>query len=57
MARKKGLKTGDIYMIFGNRHKKTEFFYGDELEEYKKQGVITDIWTAFSRDQKEKIYV
>jgi len=30
--------------------------YGSEIEQYYKEGIITDLRKAFSRDQKEKIY-
>ena len=33
------------------------FFYKDEWFEYMKNGHLTKLTTAFSRDQKEKIYV
>lgn len=56
-AKRRGEKTGPVYLIYGNRHKDTEYLYEDELQEYKSEGVLTDIFTAFSRDQAHKIYV
>ena len=41
-------------MIFGNRNIKSDFFYRSEWESYKTN---LKLITAFSRDQKEKIYV
>ena len=48
---------GDIWLIFGERNSQSDFLYRDELLAYKKEGLITRLDTAFSRDQKEKIYV
>ena len=31
--------------------------FGPELEKFAEDGVITEMHSAFSRDQKEKIYV
>ena len=56
-AKRKGAKTGPIYLVYGNRHKDTEYLYENELKEYMSEGVLTDIYTAFSRDQAHKIYV
>ena len=57
MAKRRGDTCGELYMVYGNRHEKEEFLYADEIKGYKKEGVLTDYFTAFSRDQKEKIYV
>merc|ERR1712072_981058 len=34
----------------------TEYLFGDEIEQYHKDGVLTHLKKAFSRDQPEKIY-
>ncbi len=34
-----------------------DFLYGDEMNEFHKKGVLTEIDTAFSRDHEEKYYV
>lgn len=59
MAQKRAEPTGDMVLFFGARHKRTDFTYGDELEDYHSsgKGVLTNVITAFSRDQKDKIYV
>ena len=46
-----------MWLFFGDRNEATDFLYRDELEAFKDAGVLTKIDTAFSRDQKEKIYV
>lgn len=46
-------------LYFGARHEATEWSYGDEFESYQKEGTksLTNIRCAWSRDQKEKVYV
>ncbi len=46
-----------MWLFYGCRHKAKDYIFGDELEEYFKEGVLTELRPAFSRDQKEKIYV
>merc|ERR1712072_904728 len=55
--RRNGVKElGPMAMYFGTRTA-NEFLYGDEMEAYVKDGLLTDLYCAFSRDQPEKIYV
>ncbi len=49
--------TGKNWLFFGEVHEESTFFYKDEWFEYMKNGHLTKLTTAFSRDQKEKIYV
>ena len=49
--------TGKNWLFFGEQHAATDFYYQDELEEFQKQGVLTELSLAFSRDQQQKIYV
>jgi len=48
---------GKNWLFFGNPHESTDFLYKDELESMQADGTLTTLTTAFSRDQKEKIYV
>ena len=48
---------GKNLLFFGNPHAETDFLYEDQLGEMMKNGTLTKLTTAFSRDQKEKIYV
>ncbi len=48
---------GKAWLFFGEVSSKTDFFYGEEFNDYLKKGVLTNLTTAFSRDQAEKIYV
>ena len=48
---------GKNWLFFGDQKAATDFLYGEEFEEYQKQGFLTRLDTAFSRDQAHKIYV
>ena len=52
-----GKTMGDTILYFGCRRKAEDFIYEDELAEFTKRGSLTKLYTAFSRDQKEKVYV
>ena len=55
--KRKGAECGPMWLFYGCRYKAKDFIMGDELEAYHKEGVLTELRPAFSRDQKEKIYV
>ena len=48
---------GRTWLFFGDQHVATDFLYRDELEQYQKDGVLTKLDTAFSRDTDQKVYV
>ncbi len=48
---------GKTWLFFGDQHAACDFLYGDELQTMLKEGTLTRLDTAFSRDQSEKIYV
>jgi sulfite reductase (NADPH) flavoprotein alpha-component len=48
---------GKNWLFFGSQHEKCDFAYGDEFEVFGKEGVLTRLDCAWSRDQPEKIYV
>ncbi|MEW9670063.1 sulfite reductase subunit alpha [Ammoniphilus sp. 3BR4] len=48
---------GRSWLFFGDQHAASDFLYQDELEQYQKDGVLTKIDTAFSRDTAQKVYV
>jgi sulfite reductase (NADPH) flavoprotein alpha-component len=45
------------WLIFGERNVAHDFYFQDELEHWRQQGVLTRLNTAFSRDQVARIYV
>ena len=49
--------TGRNWLFFGEQHSATDFYYRDELQQYRDDGLLTDLDLAFSRDQDRKIYV
>uniref|UniRef100_A0A8C1JHC8 NADPH--hemoprotein reductase n=1 Tax=Cyprinus carpio TaxID=7962 RepID=A0A8C1JHC8_CYPCA len=52
-----GKEVGETILYFGCRHKNEDFLYQQELEEFERAGVLTQLNVAFSRDQEHKIYV
>jgi len=48
---------GKNWLVFGDRHFTTDFLYQAEWLKYKKNGILTRLDVAFSRDQEEKRYV
>jgi len=48
---------GKNWLFFGEQHFNTDFLYQTEWQQWHKDGVLDNIDVAFSRDQKEKIYV
>jgi len=55
--RRQGKPIGPMYYYFGSRHRAMEYMYGEELEAYLADGVLTHLGLAFSRDQKKKVYI
>ncbi|MGJ7922048.1 assimilatory sulfite reductase (NADPH) flavoprotein subunit [Neobacillus sp. LXY-4] len=49
--------TGAAWMFFGDQHFVTDFLYQTEWQKWIKDGVLTKMDVAFSRDQEEKVYV
>jgi len=48
---------GDCILFTGCRNRAVDYVYDDELEEFKNNGTLSQLFVAFSRDQEEKIYV
>lgn len=48
---------GKSWLFFGDQHFRTDFLYQTELQRHLKEGTLTKLSIAFSRDQEEKIYV
>lgn len=49
--------SGRNWLFFGEQHFVTDFLYQTELQNFLEMGVLSKLDLAFSRDQKEKIYV
>ncbi|CAE6390089.1 unnamed protein product [Rhizoctonia solani] len=52
-----GKPVGPLVYYFGSRHRSQEYLYGEELEAYIDDGIITHAGLAFSRDTKKKVYI
>jgi len=50
-------ETGDNWLFFGEQRQALDFLYKDQLEGMHKDGHLTHLHTAFSRDQAKKVYV
>ncbi|MFI5780395.1 molybdopterin-dependent oxidoreductase [Nocardia sp. NPDC051570] len=48
---------GRNWLFFGDQHAEDNFYYRDELEDMFRTGFLTRLDLAFSRDQRERIYV
>jgi sulfite reductase (NADPH) flavoprotein alpha-component len=48
---------GRSWLFFGDQHERTDFLYGPTLRDWLKDGTLSRLDLAFSRDQAEKIYV
>ncbi|HLP05952.1 MAG TPA: hypothetical protein VK152_11035, partial [Paludibacter sp.] len=50
-------KRGKSWLVFGNRHSESEFLYQLEWQRHLREGSLTRMDVAFSRDTEEKTYV
>jgi sulfite reductase (NADPH) flavoprotein alpha-component len=48
---------GDNWLFFGEQREKLDFLYKDQFAAMVKDGTLKHLHTAFSRDQREKVYV
>jgi sulfite reductase (NADPH) flavoprotein alpha-component len=55
--RAQGIDVGPLLYYFGARYRSAEFLYGEEIEAYVRDGVISHTGLAFSRDTKQKVYI
>lgn len=52
-----GHQVGPVYYYFGSRHQSQEYLYGEEIETFLLDGIITRAGLAFSRDGPQKVYI
>ena len=50
-------ETGDNWLFFGEQRRALDYLYQDQFETMHRDGFLTRLDTAFSRDQAKKIYV
>ena len=50
-----GIPVGPTYYYFGSRHRSQEYLYGEELEAFMDDGIITKAGLEFSRDGPRKV--
>ncbi|MDK8182380.1 assimilatory sulfite reductase (NADPH) flavoprotein subunit [Paenibacillus sp. UMB4589-SE434] len=48
---------GKTWLFYGDRHFVTDFLYQTEWQRMLKEGILTKLDVAFSRDTEEKVYV
>lgn len=48
---------GRNWLFFGEQHAASDFYYRDEWQDMQRDGLLTRLSLAFSRDQAQKIYV
>ncbi|NUU35448.1 bifunctional nitrate reductase/sulfite reductase flavoprotein subunit alpha [Pseudomonas sp. C2B4] len=48
---------GKNWLFFGEQHAASDFYYRDELQGMQRDGLLTELSLAFSRDQAQKVYV
>jgi sulfite reductase (NADPH) flavoprotein alpha-component len=48
---------GPSWLFFGDQRRATDFLYEHELTAWQREGLLTHLTTAFSRDQPKKLYV
>ncbi len=48
---------GPILLFFGCRTREKDWIYREEMEDFLRQGMLTEMHTAFSREAGKKVYV
>ncbi|KAG2013484.1 assimilatory sulfite reductase [Coprinopsis cinerea AmutBmut pab1-1] len=52
-----GKEIGPVYYYFGSRYQAAEYLYGEEIEAWILDNIITRAGLAFSRDGPKKVYI
>jgi sulfite reductase (NADPH) flavoprotein alpha-component len=48
---------GRNWLFFGDQHRASDFLYEAEITGFQRDGLLTELELAFSRDQAERVYV
>lgn len=48
---------GRNWLFFGDQHRASDYLFADELENWQREGLLSRLDLAFSRDQEDKVYV
>lgn len=56
LQKKRNQPVGPLYLFFGCRQSTKDFLLKEKINRYVTSGVITQLFTAFSHDQPERIY-
>lgn len=54
---KDGVNFGSSWLFHGCRYSDRDFLYKEEIEKFLESGVLSKLFTAFSRDTSDKVYV
>ncbi|NXN16416.1 NOS2 protein, partial [Indicator maculatus] len=55
---KKGIRAGDMTLVFGCRQPDLDHIYREETEEMRRKGILKEVYTAYSRQPGQaKVYV
>ncbi|ETW84553.1 hypothetical protein HETIRDRAFT_382156 [Heterobasidion irregulare TC 32-1] len=57
MLSQQNIPVGPVYYYFGSRRQSQEYLYGEEIEAFIQDRVITKAGLAFSRDGPKKVYI
>ncbi|XP_074869592.1 NADPH--cytochrome P450 reductase isoform X2 [Carettochelys insculpta] len=55
--KQQGKEVGETVLYYGCRHEEEDYLYREELAQFHKEGALTQLNVAFSRDQAQKVYV
>ena len=57
LAEQQAFTCGAMVLYYGCRRNDEDYIYRDEIEEWQRSGVLTEVHLAFSREQAQKVYV
>jgi len=52
--KQQGKESGAMVLFFGCRHPNQDYIYNEELEHFVNEGVLTNLYVAFSELRKKK---